>query len=113
MKELTKIFNNIEIPVEVEDEENIWFDVSNIIKENKVNFTEWKNGKRILKLISNYEKSNNIKRHLIDDKIHGKNFIHRKMFISFARFVSIEFEMKAVDTPPLKRGGFLFHSKHI
>ncbi|MEA1919137.1 MAG: KilA-N domain-containing protein [Campylobacterota bacterium] len=95
MRELTKVFNNIDIPVEVLDANNIWLDVSNINRVLKVKFSEWKNSKRTKETLRLIEKSISIKRNLIDDEIYGKNFIHKKLFISFARFVSLEFEIKA------------------
>lgn len=95
MQELTRVFNNINIPVEIQDENNMWFDVSSINKEMKVNFLNWKNNKQTKKLLSLINGRISLKRPLIDDEVYGKNFIHRKMFISYARFISVEFEAKA------------------
>ena len=96
MKELVKVFNGVNIPIEMEND-NIWFDVSNINKEQKVNFSNWKNNKQTKKLLSYNKSILNLNRPLIDDEVLGKNFIHKKMFISYARFVSVEFESKADD----------------
>ncbi len=96
MKELVKVFNGIEIPIEVENDD-IWFDVSNINKQQKVIFSNWKNNKQTKKLLSYNKSILNLNRPLIDDEVLGKNFIHKKMFISYARFVSVEFESKADD----------------
>jgi len=95
MKQLSKVFNGVDIPVEVQDENNMWFDISNINRELKVRFSEWKNSNRVKNTLKLHEKSLSLNRPLIDDEVYGKNFIHRKMFTSFARFVSIEFEIKA------------------
>ena len=95
MKELSKIFNGVNIPVEIVDEENIWFDVSEINNANGRRINEWKESKRVKEALKLHEKSCNIKRSLIDTEIRGKNFIHRKMLVSYARFISTEFEVKA------------------
>ena len=95
MKELTKIFNGVVIPVEIIDDENIWFDVSEINNANGRRINEWKNSKRVKDILKLHEKSCKLNRSLIDTEVSGKNFIHRKMFVSYARFISVEFEVRA------------------
>jgi len=56
MKELTKIFNNISIPVEIIDDSNMYFTVSQIARANNKNITEWKDSKRVKELVRVLEK---------------------------------------------------------
>ncbi len=75
MKELTKIFDGIEIPVEYTDEENMWFNVSGVANRFGKNIGDWKNGKRTKELLSEAEKSSSLNRSLIDDELHSSTIL--------------------------------------
>ncbi len=92
--DLVKTFHGITIPVEIIDEENIYFNVSSIAKKYKKNITEWQNSKRMEKTLQLLEKSNS-QYPLILTKDRSGTQIHKKLFVNFARFISVEFEIKA------------------
>ena len=77
MKELIEFFDGVEIPIEIDSDENMWFDVSNINRYKKVKFTEWRDSKRTKETLRLIEKSTSLNRPLIDDEVYGKNFIHK------------------------------------
>ena len=95
MKELTRAFNGIEIPVEVIDDENMYFTVSAIARDNGKNITDWKNSKRTLELTKALDKSNTYDLIKVE-KEKGKQEvtkIHNSLFVNFARFISVDFEI--------------------
>ncbi len=92
MKELIQVFNGINIPVEVQDEKNIWFTVSAVSTKYNKKVSDWKNQKRVKQLLTMVGKATGIKENLIKSDSMGRTQIHKDMFISFARFVSVEFE---------------------
>ena len=97
MKELTKVFKKVDIPVEVLDDENMWFDISGVAKKYGKNITDWKNSKRVKETISLLEKSNTLDLIKIEKKAGNqvRTKIHKKLFVNFARFISVEFEIEA------------------
>jgi len=92
MKELTRAFNGIEIPVEVIDDENMYFTVSAISTKYNKKVADWRNQKRVKELLIMVGKATGIKQSLIKQDALGRTQIHKDMFVSFARFVSVEFE---------------------
>lgn len=95
MTELTKIFKGTEIHVDIIDDENMYFDISGIAKANGKNITDWKNSKRTLELIELLENPNGsdlIKTKKEFGKLETTS-IHNSLFVSFARFISVEFEI--------------------
>ena len=93
MRELTKIFGGVEIPVQIINEKNMYFTVSSIARENNKNITEWKNSKRVKELLIVLDKSNDINSNLIKVDSLGRTQIHNSLFVNFARFISVEFEI--------------------
>ncbi len=93
MKELTKAFNGTTIPIEIIDDENMYFTISAIARDNGKNITEWKNSKRVKELVRSLDKSNGIKGNLIAEDSQGRTKIHNSLFVNFARFVSVDFEI--------------------
>lgn len=95
MKELTKVFKGVSIPVEIIDEKNIYFDITGISKKYGKNITDWQKAKRTLELVEALEKSNGSDLIKVQ-KIKGKNTaikIHNTLLINFARFISVDFEI--------------------
>jgi hypothetical protein len=97
MKELTKVFKKVDIPVEVLDEDNMWFDISGVAKKYGKNITDWKNSNRVVETIKLLEKSNTLDLIKVEKKAGSQvqTKIHKKLFVSFARFISVEFEIEA------------------
>lgn len=93
MKELTKVFNNTQIPIEVIDKDNMYFTVTAIAHKHNKNLTAWKSGKRVKELVSILKKNSMIKGSLIDTDNLGRTKIHNSLFINFARFISVDFEI--------------------
>jgi hypothetical protein len=97
MQELTKVFKDVTIPVEVIDEKNIYFNITGIAKKYGKNITDWKKSKRILELAKQLEKSNG-SASIKTEKKKGsleETKIHRSLLMNFARFISVEFEIEA------------------
>ncbi|MEA2090942.1 MAG: KilA-N domain-containing protein [Campylobacterota bacterium] len=92
MKELTKVFKGVDIPVEYQDDNNIWFTVSGVSTKFNKKVADWKNQKRVKQLLTMVGKATDIKGNLIKYDAMGRTQIHKDMFVSFARFVSVEFE---------------------
>jgi len=92
--ELVKTFHGITIPIEIIDEENMYFTVSGIAKRYGKNITEWQNSKRMKETLRLLEKTNS-QYPLILTKDRSGTQIHKKLFVNFARFISVEFELKA------------------
>lgn len=95
MKELTKVFKGVSIPVKIVDDKNMYFDISGIARKFGKNITEWKNSKRNKEIFKLLEKSNNLKESELIKKFGYETKIHNKLFINFARFISPEFEIEA------------------
>ena len=100
MKELTKVFKGVSIPVEIIDEQNMYFDITGIASKYGKNITKWKSSKRILELTEELKKGNSYAnfKFIKITKQFGKNEttqIHRSLFMNFARFISIDFEIEA------------------
>ena len=95
MKELTRVFDGHNIEIEIIDEENMYFTVGSIARKYGKNITEWKESKRIKETIRMLEKSNGLNLNLIKENAFGKTQIHKKLFVNFARFISVAFEIKA------------------
>ncbi len=93
MKELTKVFSNVKIPVEIIDEKNMYFTVSAITQKFGKNLHKWKSGSRVKELIRIVSKDTDIKGNLIDTDSLGRTKIHNSLFINFARFISVDFEI--------------------
>jgi len=92
MKELTKVFKKVEIKVDVLDGSNMWFDISGVANKFGKNITEWKNSKRVKEKIKLLENQSNLK--MI--KVSGyQTKIHRSLFVDFARWINIEFDIEA------------------
>ena len=93
MKELTRVFSGISIPVEIIDDKNMYFNISGIANKFGKNITEWKNSRRVKELLSRLEKSNSLNLNFIDERLHGVTKIHNTLLINFARFISVDFEI--------------------
>jgi hypothetical protein len=95
MQELTEVFKGIEIPVQVLDDKNMWFTISAVTTKYNKNITDWKNSRRVQETLRILETNKDIKGILIGEDAMGRTKIHKKLFVSYARFVSVEFEIKA------------------
>ncbi len=95
MQELTKVFHGIDIPVEYIDEENMWFDVSGVAHKHGKKITDWNNAKRTKEIVKEVEKSLSLGEHKLIKKVGQNTKIHRSLFVNFARFISVEFEIAA------------------
>jgi len=111
MKELTKVFDGVELPIELITEENYMIDVSGVASKYGKNIGEWINGRRVQELLDIKAKRlfksisldetedlkvdfSSFKKSLVQIGIgrYGKSRIHKSMLIPFARFISPEFE---------------------
>jgi len=95
MKELTKVFSGIEIPVEVVDENNIWFDVSGISSKYNKRIAKWKNTEAFKEYIKFVLKGTNLKETELIKQVGNQTKIHNKMFVNYARYISAEFSYRA------------------
>ena len=94
MKELTKIFNGTELSIKDIDGE-LYFNVSGISNKYNKRFSEWANQKQTKKYLSSVGIPTCINSSLIINEVVGEIFIHRKLLVKFARFISIDFEIWA------------------
>ena len=93
MKELIKVFDGVELKVEMIDEESFYVNVSGISNKYGKKFSEWKNSKGTKEYLSEVEKSLSLKVDLIDETIHNKTLIHNKILVAFARWISPKFSV--------------------
>ncbi len=94
VQELTKMFNDTILPVEVINEKEFMIDITGIAKSKGKKISEWVEGKRTKELLKLKVDKSTFKGNLIQTKQGkgGYTKIHNSMLISFARFISVEFE---------------------
>ena len=97
MKELTKIFKNIEIPVEISDNGNMYFDVSGIIGSFDKNkrLARWKKLDSTQEYIKTVQKCTSLNESELLITIGNTVKIHEELLIEFAGYVSSEFKFEA------------------
>ena len=95
MKELSKIFKDTEIKVEIIDGRNMYFNVSGIANKFGKKTSEWKNQKSTKEYIKIVGKATNLNETELIRQIGNDVKIHNKLFVHFARFVNLEFSYVA------------------
>lgn len=98
MNELIKVFDNAVLPIQVINEKEFMIDVSGIANSHGKRFKEWKDSARVSALLKIREKSSNLKQSELILISGNSQKVHNTMLISFARFISAEFEIWCDDT---------------
>lgn len=95
MKELTKVFKDVEIHIDVIDDKNVMFDISGIAHKYGKTISEWSKSKRISEKIKNLEKSGFLNKNKAIVKIANTTKIHNRLFVDFARWINPTFDIYA------------------
>ena len=94
MKELVKVFNGAVLPVEVINEKEFMIDVSGVLTKYNKQFSKWSDSKRVKETLKKRKFS--VSEPIL--KIGNTRKIHSSLLISFARFISLDFEIWCDDT---------------
>jgi len=95
MKELTKVFRGIDIPVEVIDDENMWFDISSISSRYNKRVSRWRQTDAFKEYIKVVQKCTNLTEPELIRQVGNQTKIHRKIFVNYARYINAEFAYRA------------------
>jgi len=95
MKELTKVFDGNELRVDMINDKEFYIDVTGIARKYGKDFRDWSNSKRVSDTIKKWEKSQSLSVTEMIIKTGNARKIHNKLLMSFARWISIDFEIFA------------------
>ena len=93
MQELSKVFKGIEIKVDIIDDRNMMFDISGIAAKFNKRVSRWKQSSS--DYIKTVQKCTDLKETDLIIEVGNSVKIHNKLFIDFARYVSVEFAVEA------------------
>jgi len=98
MNELIKVFDDAVLPIEVINEKEFMVNVSGIANKYGKRFKDWKDSARVSELLKIRENSHNLKQTELILISGNTQKVHNSMLVSFARFISPEFEVWCDDT---------------
>jgi hypothetical protein len=95
MKELTKVFKDIEIKVDVLDDRNMMFDISGVASKFGKKFHDYERTDMFKRYLKKRVETDNLKETEMIKRIGHQVKIHNKLFVHFARWVNEDFEIVA------------------